>query len=251
MRYAGRIRTAVIILAFGLLELLCRSGVISNFTMIPPSTTLVSLIEILASGRFSADIIVTLRNVSVAIVAAMLSGPLLAIILHQLPGLRRVLDPLFATYYAIPVYAFYPLLMVIFGLGDLPQIAVGFLLAIVAVLINTLNGLDRVPPVLLKVARMHRLGPVATALKVRLPFAAPYIFTGFKLCVAYSFVGVIGAEFITSSRGIGYEISYAYNNFDNGVMYPLIFFILTIVTVINMSLYAWERKLLARRSSAS
>lgn len=250
MRYAGRIRTAVIIVAFGLLELLCRTGVISSFTMIPPSTIAIALIEILQSGRFSADIMVTLRNVSVAIVAAMLSGPLLAIILHHLPGLRRILDPLFATYYAIPVYAFYPLLMVILGLGDLPQIAVGFLLAIVAVLINTLNGLDRVPPVLLKVARMHRLGPVATALKVRLPFAAPYIFTGFKLCVAYSFVGVIGAEFITSSRGIGYEISYAYNNFDNRVMYPLIFFILTIVTVINMSLYAWERKLLARRSSA-
>jgi NitT/TauT family transport system permease protein len=251
MHYAGRIRTAVIIVAFGLLELLCRTGVISNFTIIPPSTIVASLIEILLSGRFSADIIVTLRNVSVAIVAAMLIGPLLAIILHQLRAIRRILDPLFATYYAIPVYAFYPLLMVIFGLGDLPQIAVGFLLAIVAVLINTLNGLDRVPPVLLKVARMHRLGPVATAVKVRLPFAAPYIFTGFKLCVAYSFVGVIGAEFITSSRGIGYEISYAYNNFDNRVMYPLIFFILTIVTVINMSLYAWERKLLARRSGAS
>ncbi len=251
MRYAGRIRTAVIIVAFGLLELLCRTGVISGFTMIPPSTIAGSLIEILLSGRFSADIMVTLRNVSVAILAAMLIGPLLAIILHQVPGLRRILDPLFATYYAIPVYAFYPLLMVIFGLGDLPQIAVGFLLAIVAVLINTLNGLDRVPPVLLKVARMHRLGPVATAVKVRLPFAAPYIFTGFKLCVAYSFVGVIGAEFITSSRGIGYEISYAYNNFDNRVMYPLIFLILTIATVINMSLYAWERKLLARRSSVS
>ena len=53
------------------------------------------------------------------------------------------------------------------------------------------------------------------------------------------------AEFITSSRGIGYEISYAYNNFDNQVMYPLIFLILAIVTVINMSLYAWERRLLA------
>jgi NitT/TauT family transport system permease protein len=251
MRYAGRIRTAVIVVAGALLELLCRTGVISSFTMIPPSTIAVALADILLSGRFAADIVATLRNVSVAIVAAMLLGPLLAVILHRVPGLRRILDPLFATYYAIPVYAFYPLLMVIFGLGDLPQIAVGFLLAIVAVLINTLNGLDRVPPVLLKAARVHRLGPVATALKVRLPFAAPYIFTGFKLCVAYSFVGVIGAEFITSSRGIGYEISYAYNNFDNAVMYPLIFLILTIVTAINMSLYAWEKKLLARRSGAA
>ena len=69
------------------------------------------------------------------LVSAMLIGPLLAIILHQVPAIRRILDPLFATYYAISVYAFYPLLMVIFGLGDLPQIAVGFLLAIVAVLL--------------------------------------------------------------------------------------------------------------------
>ena len=89
---------------------------------------------------------------------------------------------------------------------------------------------------------------MATAINVRLPFAAPYIFTGFKLAVAYSFVGVIGAEFITSSRGIGYEISYAYNNFDNRVMYPLIFLILAIVTAVNMTLYAWERKLIARRT---
>jgi len=247
MKRAGIIRTVVILVAVGALELLCRTGVISSFVMPAPSTIVYSTVQILASGRFAADIWVTLRNVSISIVAAMVSGVVVGTVLHRLPTARRILDPLFATYYAIPVYAFYPLLMVIFGLGDLPQIAVGFLLALMAVIINTLNGLDRVPRVLVKVARMHRLGGWAMERKVRLPFAAPYVFTGFKLCVAYSFVGVIGAEFITSSRGIGYEISYAYNNFDNQVMYPLIFLILAIVTVINMSLYAWERRLLARR----
>src|SRR5207248_2047573 len=83
--------------------------------------------------------------------------------------------------------------MVVLGLGDAPQIAVGFLLAVVAVLINALNGLDRMPPVLLKVARMHRLNAIETAWKIRLPFAAPYLFTGFKLAVAYAFVGVVVA----------------------------------------------------------
>ncbi len=247
MKRAGIIRILVILVAVGALELLCRAGAISSFVMPAPSTIVYAMFQILASGRFAADIWVTLRNVSISIVAAMLSGVVIATILHGLPTARRILDPLFATYYAIPVYAFYPLLMVIFGLGDLPQIAVGYLLAVMAVIINTLNGLDRVPRVLVKVARMHRLSGWAMERKVRLPFAAPYVFTGFKLCVAYSFVGVIGAEFITSSRGIGYEISYAYNNFANNVMYPLIFLILAIVTVINMSLYAWERRLLARR----
>jgi len=107
-----------------------------------------------------------------------------------------------------------------------------------------------VPPVLLKAARVHRLGPLAAALRVRLPCAAPYVFTGFKLAVAYSFIGVIGAEFITSSRGIGYEISFAYNNFDNGVMYAMILFILLVVITVNMSLHAWEKRLLARRRRA-
>jgi len=248
MRRATVIRVAVLLVAVAILEVLCRSGVIANLTMIPPSAMIAGLADILRSGKYNADIAVTLRNVAIAIALSMLAGPALAILLNRLPTVRRILDPLFATYYAIPVYAFYPLLMVILGLGDAPQIAVGFLLAVVAVLINTLNGLDRMPPVLLKVARMHRMGWLEIAWKIRLPFAAPYVFTGFKLAVAYAFVGVIGAEFITSSRGIGYEISYAYNNFDNAVMYPMILLILVIAIAVNMSLYAWERRLLARRT---
>ena len=250
MSKAFVVRLLLIFLAVGLLEVLCRLGVIPNFTVIPPSAMAQSLWNILGSGKFTPDIIATLTNVGIAIAAAMIAGVALGTLLQSWPAARRVLDPLFATYYAVPMYAFYPLLIVIFGLGDLPQVAIGFLLAVMAVILNTLNGLDRVPPVLLKAARVHRLGPLAAALRVRLPCAAPYVFTGFKLAVAYSFIGVIGAEFITSSRGIGYEISFAYNNFDNGVMYAMILFILLVVITVNMSLHAWEKRLLARRRRA-
>jgi NitT/TauT family transport system permease protein len=243
-------RTLLIAGAVALLEILCRLGVIPNFTVIPPSAMAQSLWNILASGKFSEDIAATLTNVGIAIAAAMVVGVAVGTLLQSWPAARRTFDPLFATYYAVPMYAFYPLLLVIFGLGDFPQIAIGFLLAVMAVIINTLNGLDRVPPVLLKTARVHRLGLVSAALRVRLPYAAPYVFTGFKLAVAYSFIGVVGAEFITSSRGIGYEISFAYNNFDNPVMYAMILFILLLVITVNMSLHVWEKRLLARRRRA-
>ena len=244
---AGMLRLIVIAAVVAALEILCRAHIIPALTMIAPSAMVRALYEILASGKFNRDIAATLSNVAASIFAAMLVGVALGTALQGHAAVRRVLDPLFATWYAIPIYAFYPLLIVLFGLGEVPQIAIGFLLAVMAVILNTLNGLDRVPPVLLKTARVHRLNPIKTALKVRLPFAAPYIFTGFKLAVAYSFIGVIGAEFITSSRGIGYEISYAYNNFDNRVMYAMILFILTVVITVNMSLHVWERRLLARR----
>ncbi len=241
------LRIVVIVGAIGLLEGLIRGGIVPRFTIIPPSEMVSALAAILGSGKFKIDIAATLSNVAFAIVAAMVAGVAVGTALQRAAAVRRILDPLFATYYAIPMYAFYPLLIVVFGLGDLPQVCIGFLLAVMAVIINTLNGLDRVPRVLLKAARVHRMSEWRTALRVRLPFAAPYIFTGFKLAVAYSFIGVIGAEFITSSRGIGYEIAFAYNNFDNPLMYALILFVLLLVLTVNMSLHVWEKRLMARR----
>ena len=117
------------------------------------------------TGQCWPAIAKTLVNVAAACAAAIVVGVALGTLIHRWRALRETLDPLFAAYYAIPVYAFYPLFIVIFGLGDLPQVLIGFMLGLVAVIVNTLNGLDRVPRVLLKTARMHRLGPVATALQ--------------------------------------------------------------------------------------
>jgi len=68
-----------------------------------------------------------------------------------------------------------------------------------------------------------------------------------KLAVAYSFIGVIGAELIMSRTGLGYEIGFAYNNFDNAVMYPLIVLVLGVAASVNGVFYVWEKRLLARR----
>jgi NitT/TauT family transport system permease protein len=104
-----------------------------------------------------------------------------------------------------------------------------------------------VPTVLLKTARIMRFSPLATATRLTLPSAAPYLLTGIKLAVAYSFIGIIGSEFILSRGGIGYEISFAYTSFDNATMYPLIVLILLFSIAINTALSHWEETLLARR----
>ena|SRR5437868_5533777 len=247
MNRVALLRLSALAAIAALLELLCRIGVIPAFTFPPPSSIAVSALNILASGRYATDLQTTFGNVAASIASAMAAGIVMATLVHALPALRRVLEPLFATYYAVPMFAFYPLLIVLFGLGNLPQIAIGFLLGVMAVVINTLNGLDRVPRVLDKVTRVLRLDAGAAAWRIRLPYASPYVFTGFKLAVAYSFVGVIGAEFITSSKGVGYQIAFAYNNFDNNTMYALIALVLTIVVAVNMTLHTWERRILARR----
>jgi NitT/TauT family transport system permease protein len=243
----GRVRFLIAVALVLLLEGLCRSGIIGRFSMIPPSEIVWHLGKILVGNQMWPAILKTLANVAAACVSAVIVGVVLGTLIHRARALRETLEPLFAAYYAIPVYAFYPLFIVIFGLGDLPQVLIGFMLGLVAVIVNTLNGLDRVPRVLLKTARIHRLGPVATALKVSLPYAVPYIFTGIKLAVAYSFIGVIGAELIMSRTGLGYEIGFAYNNFDNAVMYPLILLVLAVAATVNTFFFLWEKRMLARR----
>jgi NitT/TauT family transport system permease protein len=240
-------RLAVIAGAIALLEVLCLTGVIDRITMQPPHLIVRDLWRLLASGRLNAAIAKTLGNTLLALGLAVGWGLIIAALLHRRRALRDTLDPLFATYYAVPVFAFYPFFIVVFGLGDLPQILIAFMLAVVAVIVNTLNGLDRVPPVLLKTARVMRLGAGDAALRLTLPAAGPYIVTGVKLAVAYAFIGIIGSEFILSRGGVGYEISFAYNNFDNAVMYPLIVLILLASIVINGALTRWERTLLVRR----
>jgi NitT/TauT family transport system permease protein len=247
MTRAASYRIAIFAGFVGLLEILCLAGIIDRLTMQPPHRIVMDLARILISGSLNAAIAKTLSNAAVAFVLALMIGITSAVVLHRFRLVRESLDPLFATYYAIPIFAFYPLLIILFGLGDLPQILIGFMLGVVAVIVNTLNGLDRVPGVLLKTARINRMGPIETALEVTLPFAVPYILTGAKLAVAYSLIGIIGAEFIMSRGGMGYEISFAYTNFDNATMYPLILLILLVSIAVNTLLARWEKALLLRR----
>jgi NitT/TauT family transport system permease protein len=243
-------RLLAVVVPVALLEVLCRSHVIPPLTLPAPSLIALGLLGVLAQGTFNAAIVKTLTNVGMAIALAVTVGIAAGAALHRARTLRTLLEPLFSTYYAIPIYAFYPLFIVVFGLGDAPQVTIGFMLAVVSMIVSTLAGLDSVPPVLGKTARVMRLGPIATIRSVTLPYAAPYLFTGVKLAIAYALIGVIGAEFIMSNTGLGYEIRFAYDNLDNNIMYPLILLILLVAVVVNMSLDHWERVLRARRERA-
>jgi NitT/TauT family transport system permease protein len=243
-------RLLTVLLPLVTLEILCRNRIIPPLTLPAPSLIVQDLWSVLKGGTFNAAILKTLTNVSLAILLAVTIGIAAGAALHRARVLRTLLEPLFSTYYAIPIYAFYPLFIIVFGLGDAPQVTIGFMLAVVSMIVSTLAGLDSVPPVLSKTARVLRLGPVATIRSVTLPYAAPYLVTGIKLAIAYAFIGVIGAEFIMSSTGLGYEIRFAYDNLDNEVMYPLILLILLIAVAVNMSLDHWDRVLRVRRERA-
>jgi len=247
----GWTRVAVIVGFVAAIEVLCRLKVINPLTLIPPSEMASSLWELIVSGRITDDIAQTFSTVAIAFALSVVTGFILGAVIHALPRVRRAVDPLLASYYSIPFFVFYPLLIALFGLNTIPLIVIGFVFATAAMVISTLNGLDRVPRVMSKTTRVLRMSSARSVWFVTLPAAAPYLFTGLKLALAYSFIGVIAGEFILSGGGLGFSIAYAYNNFDNQTMYALMMFVLVIATIMNGALHVFEQRMMRRRTRRS
>jgi NitT/TauT family transport system permease protein len=250
MKGAGWIRLAIIAIAVVLLELACRLGYVDAFTVIAPSQMAGALVDILSSRELLVQISASLLNVAIAVCASVVVGIVIGIALHPMKRLRRIVDPLLSSYYALPLFAFYPLFIVLLGVGAVSIILMGFVAGLGAMVLSTLDGLDEIPRVLTKVARMHQMGSVASVFRLQLPAAAPYVLAGGKLAIAYGFIGVIASEFILSGQGLGFAIGFAYNDFDTRTMYGLILFILMLVIVLNLVLHAWDQRLRLRRRPA-
>jgi NitT/TauT family transport system permease protein len=247
MRSEAVLRFGVVALLVAAIEILCRLHIIPVDVMIAPSQMAEELMKILISGEYSADIISSIANVLISTLLSVTLGFVAGLIIYSAQSLRAALEPLLASYYAVPTFIFYPVFISLFGVGSGAIIAIAVLLAIVSMITATLNGLDRIPRVLRKTGRIYRMSRIKTALMIELPSAAPSLFTGVKLSVAYSFIGVIASEFILSGSGIGYAIAYAYNNFENRHMYALMLLVILLVTGVNTLLNGIDRRLQSQR----
>lgn len=247
MKGDGLIRLGIVAAFVAALEAACRLGLIDRLTIVPPSEMVVALIGVLQDRAQLVNIASSLLDIAAAVAMTIVIGFGLGVAIHALPRLRATLDPLLSSYYALPLFAFYPLFIVVFGIGNVPIVLMGFLTGLAAMILATLNGLDNIPPVLTKVAKTHHMGPVATALRLKLPATTPYLVTGIQLAIAYGFIGVIASEFILSGQGLGFAIGFAYNAFDTKGMYGLILLLVLITTGLNMALHAWDKRLQLRR----
>jgi ABC-type nitrate/sulfonate/bicarbonate transport system permease component len=240
MKQATVIRIVVVLAVVIALEAVSRSGWVRVGLLTPPSAMAAELWSLMQTSMFWHDVGFSARATVTAFVLAMIVGCTLAVILHGLPRLRDAVEPLIASYYALPFFALYPLFVVLMGMNQSPIILLGFLYGVVAVIVGTLNGLDRIPVVLRRTGKIYRLSGLRQACFISLPAAAPHIFTGGKLAFGYAITGVLGSEFILANAGFGYDISYAYNNFEDKKMYAFLLFLLIAISILTMLIYRAE-----------
>jgi NitT/TauT family transport system permease protein len=164
-----------------------------------------------------------------------------------MPLLARILQPYLVVYYALPLFALYPLFILLFGVGFAPIVLLGFCFAVVVVTVNTALGFRRVDQeVYPRVGQSLGLRPAQMYLSIYLPAAAPYVFSGWKLGFAYSTIAVVASEFLISVRGLGHVIDRSYRNFETANTYAGVLLVIAGVMIVNAALTRWERRLYRR-----
>jgi NitT/TauT family transport system permease protein len=154
---------------------------------------------------------------------ALVFGVLLAIAIVESRLLEKTIYALIVGLNSVPKVAVAPLFVIWLGTGAEPKIAIGFLIAVFAIVIDMVLGLKSVPPDILDLARALRGGRLATLWRIRFPCALPSLFAGMKVAISLALVGAIVGEFVSSQRGLGYVILSAQGTFDTARVFAAIF----------------------------
>ena len=230
------LRAAIVLGVLVLLEALCRTGAIGRITMVPPTAMLAAAGRAFTDPTLRTAMLITSGEVVAAAAGSIAVGGAAGLVLWLLPALRRVANPVLGAWYAVPIFVFYPVMIVLFGVGQAPIIAIAFVFSLAAMVVATLSALDRIPAALVRTARIHRLGPARRVAFVLLPAAMPHLMVGMRLVIAYTLIAAIAGEFILSSAGIGHEIAFAYDNFETAKMYGLILIVVVLAVGLNAAL---------------
>lgn len=204
---------------------------IRPITLPPPSAVAVELWN--EAAWYLDHALYTLSVTLGGFAAAVVGGVLIATLLVSSPTFANAAYPLIVALNSVPKVAVAPLFVIWMGTGGEPKIAIAFLIAVFAVIVDAVHGLRSVSPDVMDLGRVLKGSPWTFFWKVRLPGALPSILAGTKVAISLALVGAIVGEFVASQKGLGYVILSAQGTFDT----TRVFAAVAILAVMGMLLY--------------
>lgn len=234
----------LLVLAFLIIiEMITQLGLVPAVILSSPTKVASVLWQIVVSGAVFPHLWRTTWEVVLSVLLAIAVGVPIGFGLWRIPVIGRVLEPYLVGTYAMPLVLFYPFLLVVFGLGATPIILIAAAMGLIPVVLNSWAAFQQVPDIYFKVCASFRCTGPRRFLRVVFPASAPMIFAGFKLCLIYSFVGVIVMEFMVGNIGLGFRVAYDYDGFKIDEMYAYVTIIIALAAVITAVLARGERRI--------
>lgn len=188
----------------------------------PPSMIVGALPRVLGDAAIVNALSATFYELVVAFALSVVGGILIGVPigLHRF-ALRSML-PLVLLAYAIPQVTILPLFVILFGIGSESKIAFGFSHGIFPIVLNVIAGAQTVESAHIRAARSMGASGVQVLRRVVIPHMVPSLFTGLRLGMSATLLGVILAELYVSTGGIGYYTELFAQSFDPAGMFALV-----------------------------
>ncbi|MGW0808309.1 ABC transporter permease [Nonomuraea sp. NPDC002799] len=249
-RWQGRgtlvvLRVAVIAIALALWQVL--SGpVLPEYAVSRPTEVAGALVDLLGSASGWADIRATVIEVVAGFSMGVVLGALMGLVLGSFSLAGRVLEPLIAAFNGIPKIALAPLFLLFFGIGAWSKITIAMIGPAFVMFYNIYLGLrlrerELVEVVQVMGGRRHHL-----LVYVTIPTLAAPFFAALKTGGPLAILGVIGAEFIASTEGLGHGLFTSAMNLDAATEFAGLIVLITMTLILN-GLLNWLDKLALKR----
>ncbi|MPZ58757.1 MAG: ABC transporter permease subunit [Rhizobiales bacterium] len=206
-----------------------------------PNLIFSGLAELVVSGELWADLAVSAVPFLYGFTAAVVVGVTIGIVMGWRVRVGYALDPLMTVFYASPLVALAPLLIVFFGVGVSGKAIIIFLLSIFPFIFNAYAGVRAVDRLLINVVRSLGGKEKDLYLKVIVPSVLPYIVAGARIAVGRGLIGVLVGEFFAASEGIGYAIAKFGDLFALDKMFACILSVMIIAVVLTEGIRWAER----------
>jgi ABC-type nitrate/sulfonate/bicarbonate transport system permease component len=211
-----------------IIELAVQAGWVSSLVVARPSALPAAFVRLWSEGFVAGPVGITLAQAFAATGAAAALGIPWGYWLWRKPVLGEAYTPWIGAAFAAPTVLLFPLFLVLFGRGYATTVFVGFIAAVIPIVLKTREAFLGVPKVLLDVGRSFRLSGAALLRRVAFPAAVPGIFTGLRLGLIYALVNIIGMEFLIDFGGLGRIVSEMYFRFEIPGMYVAILLIVLV-----------------------
>ena len=154
----------------------------------------------------------SLSRVGVGFSLAAICGIALGVLVGANRWAHRGIDPIFQVLRTVPPLAWLPISLAVFREANPSALFVIFITSIWPIIINTAVGVRNIPPDYVNVSRVLSLSPPEHFVKVLLPAATPYIFTGLRIGIGMSWLAIVASEMLLGGVGVGFFIWDQYNS---------------------------------------
>ncbi len=184
-----------------------------------PDDVAVVFAKLTASGELFWHIFASFKRICIGYAIGVSLGFTIGLLTGVYSLARTMAYPFVEFFRSIPPVALIPLVVSIFGIGEAGKYFIIAYAATFVMIINTASGVASTPIIRVRAAQCLGASGLAILRWVVIPSAWPYVLTGLRLALGFSFMGVVAAEMLAAQEGIGFLIMQSTNILDAKEMF--------------------------------